>query len=373
MRDELALPSDLEWMLRAVELSKRGWPAPNPRVGCVLVKEGELFSEGWHHAAGEPHAEAAALKAAGEMAHGATAYVTLEPCAHFGRTPPCAQALIHAGVERVVYAIPDPNPKAAGGGETLKRAGVQILCGVGREQAIGANQWWLYQRFISRPAVILKAAMTQDGFMARLDGTSKWITSPESRELGHRLRAEMGAVMTGWRTVQIDEPLLTARIPGVINQPKRIILDPHGRLTGGELALQGEEALWAKALESDDSRVLLPILTNGAFQLRSLLSELVERGCMGVLVEGGPATLNAFVQADLWDEAHLFIGPGRFEQGIPAPEGLRRLISAAEPPGGLTRQEEAIGPDQHIIFTKKDLILGTIARGLQSIGSDTVF
>lgn len=373
MSASLTQPSDKEWMLKAIELSRRGWPAPNPRVGCVLVKEGQLVSEGWHAAAGGPHAEAAGLTAAGEMAQGASAYVTLEPCAHFGRTPPCAQALIQAGVHRVVYAVPDPNPTASGGGEILRSAGIQVCCGVGMEEAIFANRWWLFRRFIKRPAVILKAAITQDGFMARLDGTSKWITSPESRQAGHELRAEMGAVLTGWRTVQLDQPLLTARIPGVVNQPIRVILDPHGRLSGRESALQDEEGLWIQAGAAADSRVVTLPSNGGDFDLKDVLSHLAERGCMGVLVEGGPATLDAFVQAGLWDEVHLFVGPGEFGKGIPAPEGLRSLASADTPSGTVTRQEKEIGQDRHIIFTKKDVILGTIARGLQSIGSDTVF
>lgn len=364
---------DLEWMLKAVELSQRGWPTPNPRVGCVLVKDGRLISEGWHQAAGGPHAEAVALASAGERSKGSTAYVTLEPCAHFGRTPPCAQALIQAGVQRVVYAVPDPNPTAAGGGKVLHEAGVQTACGIGREEAVLANQWWLYQRFLGRPVVILKAALTQDGFMARLDGTSKWITSLESRQLGHRLRAEMGAVLTGWRTVQIDQPLLTARIPGVVNQPKRVILDPHGRLTGKEAALQGEEAIWVRAFGSSDDRILIPPVEAGNLDLDHLLTGLAERDCMGLLVEGGPATLQTFLQADLWDELHIFLGPGEFGEGNPAPDYLRQAAAQDDAPIGLSRQEEAVGKDRHIVLTKRETILGTIARGLQSIGSDTVF
>jgi len=360
-------------MLLAVELSRKGWPAPNPRVGCILVKNGRVIAEGWHEAAGGPHAEAAALTAASGAASGSTAYVTLEPCAHFGRTPPCAQALIRAGVHRVVYAVPDPNPKAAGGSQVLKDGGVLVSCGIGQAEAVEANLWWLYRRFISRPAVILKAAMTQDGFMARSDGTSKWITSPESRMAGHRLRAEMGAVVTGWKTVDIDQPLLTARVPGVINQPKRIILDPRGCLSGREAALQGEEAVWVQAAESNDSRVASVHLDGASFNLNSLLAAPAARECMGLLVEGGPATLSAFIAADCWDEAHLFIGPGEFGDGILAPEELRLLAQGSGPTAGVVGREEALGEDRHLIFTKKGMIFGTISQGLKSIRSDSVF
>lgn len=285
--------TDREMMLRAVELAKGGFPAPNPRVGCVIVRDGVVVGEGYHDHHGGPHAEVVALRSAGESARGGTAYVTLEPCAHHGRTPPCTEALLQAGISKVVYAVPDPNPKAAGGAEVLRARGV-IVEHLPTPEAEAVNRLFLHAQNTGRPYVVAKLAMTLDGYIARRDGTSKWITGEESRAEGHRLRAEMGAVLVGASTAEIDQPQLTARIPGVVNQPARYVLDPQGRVQDfpGE-ALRGTDLL-------------------------ALLLDLRSRGHIGLLVEGGARTVAGFLEADLVDEIWLFQSPDFFGDGVTA-------------------------------------------------------
>lgn len=281
-------------MARAVELSARGFPAPNPHVGCVLVRDGVAVGEGWHEHAGGPHAEAMALSNAGEAARGATAYVTLEPCNHYGRTPPCSEALVRAGVERVVIACPDPNPRAAGGAERLREAGIPVEIGVLQKLAAGANRPWLTAMRLKRPYVVIKAAVSLDGRIALPSGESKWITGEKAREAAHRLRAECGAVLVGRRTVELDDPQLTARIPGVFNQPTRIVLDPENKLKGTERIF-------------DDQAPTRHI--TGEIDLPQLLADLFGAGYTGLLVEGGGTTIAGFITARLVDAFELFLAP----------------------------------------------------------------
>ncbi len=281
-------------MKRAIVLSRRGYPAPNPHVGCVLVRAGEVVGEGFHAYAGGPHAEAAALAQAGEHARGATAYVTLEPCAHFGRTPPCSRALLAAGVERVVVACPDPNPEAAGGAREIAEAGVKVEVGLLEREAAQANRQFLFAFAAGRPFVVAKAACSLDGRIALPTGESKWITSPGARLQGRKLRAECGAVLVGRRTVELDDPLLTARMRGALNQPVRVVLDPHARLKGSERVF-GPEAR--------------TIRVTGAIDLPSLLRTLFAEGIRGLLVEGGAATIGGFLAAGLVDRLELFLAP----------------------------------------------------------------
>jgi diaminohydroxyphosphoribosylaminopyrimidine deaminase/5-amino-6-(5-phosphoribosylamino)uracil reductase len=300
-RDELM-------MRRAVRLARRGFPAPNPHVGCVLVRDGEVVGEGWHRFAGGDHAEAMALKAAGEKARGATAYVTLEPCNHTGRTPACSEALIAAEAARVVVACLDPNPKARGGLQRLREAGKAVETGVCEKEAFDANRRFLTAMAKGRPYVVVKAAMSLDGRIALPNGQSKWITGEKARRAAHRLRAEMGAVLVGRRTVELDDPLLDARIPGVVNQPIPIVLDPKGRLTGTERVLRNNpQALWVTA--QTGPRKLAIAVRNGRFDLEQLLRELWAKGVTGLLVEGGALTVAAFVEAGLVDRFELFTAP----------------------------------------------------------------
>ncbi|MBX3097036.1 MAG: bifunctional diaminohydroxyphosphoribosylaminopyrimidine deaminase/5-amino-6-(5-phosphoribosylamino)uracil reductase RibD [Fimbriimonadaceae bacterium] len=301
-------PRDREFMLRAVGLAAKGFPAPNPRVGCVLTRENRVVGEGWHHAAGTPHAEVHALLAAGDRTRGATAYVTLEPCHHHGRTPPCSHALVDAGVTRVVFAVSDPNPKAAGGLAFLRSKGVEVTVGVASDEAEAVNHVWLTAMRLGRPFVTLKTAITADGFMARPDGSSQWITGPEARAEGHRLRAEMGAVLVGWKTVKMDGAKLTARVPDVERPVTRIVLDPRGHLKGDEPLFQEPgEIGWLRAQRDEN----LP------WSAQCILERLWEQGMTSLLVEGGPTTLRAFLAEGLADELHLFVGQKTFGEGKP--------------------------------------------------------
>ncbi len=306
------------WMRRAIALSRRGFPAPNPHVGCVVVRDGQVVGEGYHDHAGGPHAEAVALAAAGDRARGADLYVTLEPCNHQGRTPPCSQAVVRAGVRRVWVAVPDPNPQASGGAETLRTAGVEVQVGLLEEEARKANEPFLTAMTRRHPFVTAKMAITADGFIAHPDGSSKWITNDRSRRAGHRLRAEMGAVLVGRRTVELDRPQLTARVRGVVNQPVRVVLDPHARLSGDEevLAAPGK-AVWivGPGLARDARQVEVPAGADGA-DLRAVLDVLWTRGVTGLLVEGGAATVRAFLDAGLVDRLELFVAPKLFGEGI---------------------------------------------------------
>lgn len=303
-------------MLRAVALSRRGFPAPNPHVGCVIVKNGSVVGEGWHRAAGEGHAEVVALANAGRNAKGADVYVTLEPCNHFGRTGPCSEALVRAEVKRVFIAVPEPNAVAAGGADRLRSAGIEVSIGLCESEARAANEVFIFSCERGRPYVCAKAAVTLDGFMAREGGTSKWITGPAARRAGHRLRAEMGAVLVGQGTVIADDPQLTARIPGVVNQPLRVVLDPHGRLSGTEQVFGPHgEALWVVSPEHRSSDRQTVCAYDGGFDLDGLLQMLAARGVRGVLVEGGPATIRSFVTSGLVDRLELFISGTLFRTG----------------------------------------------------------
>ncbi len=296
---------DARFMRRAIELSKNGFPAPNPHVGCVLVRDGETVGEGWHEHAGGPHAEVAAL--VGANATGADAYVTLEPCNHRGRTGPCSVALIEAGVKRVVFACPDPNLEAVGGGERLRGAGIEVASGLLSEEAAQANEQFLFALNHRRPLIVLKAACSLDGRIALPNGESKWITGEAARREGHRLRAELGSVLVGRKTVEIDDPQLTARIEGVVNPPTRIVLDPNSRLKGTERVF-------------DDSAPTIHV--TGPINLQELLASLFEKSITGILVEGGAVTMGHFIRAGLHDRLELFQAPKVLGDGPSWIEGL---------------------------------------------------
>jgi len=313
-------------MERAIELSKLGYPAPNPHayealmgrtdgggggahVGCVLVNDGEVVGEGYYKHSGCPHAEVAALQEAQGRARGATAYVTLEPCNHHGRTPPCSIALIAAGVKRVVVACADPNPRAKGGAEHLREEGIPVEFGLMEAEARRANWQFFHAIETGLPAVTLKVAMSLDGRIALPNGDSKWITGEEARAEGHRLRAECGSVLVGRGTVEADDPQLTARLDGVPHQPLRIVLDPYRRLAGTEKAFSPPgESIRVVADAAGEGEILIPIV-DGQLDLKVLLQKLARSGVNGVLVEGGAATVSHFLTAGLWDKLAVFIAP----------------------------------------------------------------
>jgi diaminohydroxyphosphoribosylaminopyrimidine deaminase/5-amino-6-(5-phosphoribosylamino)uracil reductase len=308
---------DERFMARAVELSRHGFPAPNPHVGCVLVKDGEIVGEGFHKRAGEAHAEAVALSQAGPRAAGSTCYVTLEPCNHHGRTPPCSLALIQAGVARVVYAVSDPHPAARGGAQALTEAVVDVNSGVLANEAAAANERFLVSQSNGRPFVTLKLALSLDGFLTRFPGKPTAITGDAARHEVHRLRAEMGAVLVGAGTVRADNPQLTVRTFTPPFQPLRVVLGSKG-LTGEERVFNDEaETLWLvkEATHERQTAVQNEDLTTAALRLLS------ERGINGVLVEGGAKTARAFYQAGLVDALELFYGPEVFGEGTPWASG----------------------------------------------------
>ncbi len=339
---------DSQMMGRAIELSQRGFPAPNPHVGCVIARGSHIVGEGWHEFAGGDHAEAAALKQTGESAKGATAYVTLEPCNHYGRTPPCSKALIEAGVERVVIACPDPNPKASGGSAALRQAGVEVEVGLMTDEAAEVNRLFLFAQKCHRPYVIIKAAVTLDGFIARPDGGSKWITGEEARAAGHRLRAEAGCVLVGRETVERDNPALTARIDGVVNQPRRVVLDPRGRLSGREQVFGAPGALWYVGSDQPRLDSVNAPLTEGRFELPSLLGDLFQRGEIGVLVEGGGRTIRGFLEAELAEEIHLFIAPKLFGEGRSWAGGT--AMEDLSQRGWWFKSTDSVGEDIHVVL-----------------------
>jgi diaminohydroxyphosphoribosylaminopyrimidine deaminase / 5-amino-6-(5-phosphoribosylamino)uracil reductase len=345
---------DEGWMARAVALAEggRGTVSPNPMVGAVLVRDGRVVGEGFHRAAGLAHAEAVALAAAGELAAGATCYVTLEPCAHHGRTPPCADALVAAGVARVVAAVPDPDPRVGGAGlARLRAAGVAVEVGVGAGAAATQNAAYLTHRRLGRPRITLKAAASLDGKVAAPDGTSQWITGPAARADAHRLRAEADAVCVGAGTALADDPRLTVRLPGHTGrQPLRVLVDAAGRVgTGGHLFDGEAETLVATtpaapaaavdAWKAAGAEVLMcePAPPGRGVDLHDLTRALGERGVLELLVEGGPrlqASLWAAGLADrlVWYLAPLAIGgqaPGLLGAGAATLADARRLRLAS--------------------------------------------
>jgi diaminohydroxyphosphoribosylaminopyrimidine deaminase/5-amino-6-(5-phosphoribosylamino)uracil reductase len=337
-------------MLRAVELAAlgRGTTRPNPVVGAVVLNPaGEIVGEGYHAYAGGPHAEVVALRAAGAAARGGTAVVTLEPCDHTGRTPPCSQALLAAGVTRVVYAVPDPNEAAAGGAATLRAAGVDVVAGLGAVEAEAVNRPWLTAARRGWPYVVHKLAATLDGRVAAADGSSQWITGPEARADAHRLRAGSDAVLVGSGTVLADDPTLTVRdapltlgtAPGwprvsglddvVLPQPLRVVADSAARtpLTARLLDVALAPTLIAvaedvaaphavAALRAAGADVLsLPAAAGRHLDLAALLRALYARGVRQVLVEGGPTLAGALVAAGLVDEVVAYLAPALLGAG----------------------------------------------------------
>jgi diaminohydroxyphosphoribosylaminopyrimidine deaminase / 5-amino-6-(5-phosphoribosylamino)uracil reductase len=340
--------SDVAFMQRALQLAERGrgLTSPNPLVGAVVVRGDRVVGEGAHLRAGEAHAEIAALQAAGDDARGATLYVTLEPCAHQGRTPPCAPAVARAGLARVVVALVDPNPLVAGGGaDLLRAAGVAVELGVLAAEAQRQNRAWLTAMRRRRPHVTLKAAATLDGKLADAHGTSRWITGEAARQHAHRLRAESDAVVVGVTTALRDDPALTVRLPEPWpREPYRVVLDTRARLGAGARLIQagtparaivavGGQAPGARvaALEAAGARVLRCPTRDGRVDLTVLLDRLFELEVRSVLVEGGGETHAAFVEAGVVDRVALFVAPlllgGRDATGVVG--GAGRDLKAA--------------------------------------------
>ncbi len=308
-------------MARALQLAERGlWTAsPNPRVGCVLVRAGEIVGEGWHERAGGPHAEVHALRAAGERARGATAYVTLEPCSHHGRTPPCAEALVAAGVSRVVAAMSDPNPLVSGRGlALLQAAGIGTASGLLESEARELNIGFVARMTRGRPWLRLKAAASLDGKTALNNGVSQWITSPAARCDGQRWRARSCAILTGIGTVRDDDPQLNVRDVETTRQPLRVVVDSKLEMPLSARILRGGPVLVAAAVDDENranslrsagAEVLVLPNAHGKVDLRSLLEELARRGINEVHAEAGFKLNGSLLREGLVDELLLYLAP----------------------------------------------------------------
>lgn len=322
-------------MARALALAERGRyrAAPNPVVGCVIANQGRIVGEGWHQQAGEPHAEINALRAAGDHARGSWVYVTLEPCAHHGRTPPCADALIAAAPAGVVAAMVDPNPKVAGAGlERLRSAGIQTRVGLMEDEARALNPGFCKRMTTGRPLVRVKLAASLDGRTALADGTSRWITGDEARADVHRWRARSSAIITGRGTVAADDPRLTARLPDQTLTPLRVVLDSARRTSPAARVFSGPgHALLAgttpptAAYDETVEQIRLESGGSGGVDVAALLDMLGDREHNEVMVEAGPAVAGSFLAAGLADELLLYVGSsllgpqGRPLVELPAP------------------------------------------------------
>ena len=355
--------TDLRWMRAALALARRGlgnvWP--NPAVGCIIVADGRAVGRGWTQPGGRPHAETEALRRAGSKARGATAYVSLEPCSHWGRTPPCADALIEAGLARVVIGLEDPDPRVAGAGVSrLRTAGIAVETEIGVTEAVEINAGYLTRERLGRPLVTLKLATSLDGKIATGTGESRWITGPLARASTHKLRAERDAIMVGTGTVLADDPQLTCRLPGLgHHSPVRIVLDRNLRIPPAAhvIAEAWETPTWVLTLRSANNASREAFLDRGAIlvevdpdaagriDLVAAFQALGARGLTRVLVEGGARLAAALLEARLvdrlvWMHAPLVIGA----DGIPAIAafGLRAL---ADTPGFERIATETIGDD----------------------------
>ncbi len=328
---------DHAFMAHALQLAARGLytTSPNPRVGCVIVKDGKIIGEGWHQKAGEPHAEIHALMQAGMASQGATVYVSLEPCAHHGRTPPCADALIGAGVARVIAAAEDPNPKVAGQGlARIKAAGIATASGLMEAEARELNAGFFKRMVLGHPLVRIKTASSLDGKTALSSGESKWITGEAARADVHRLRARACAILTGIETVLADNPQMNVRNVDTVRQPIKVIVDSSLRTPADAAILQGAktiiacaapDAKKAAALEAAGAEILCLPGADGKVDLSALLSRLAQKGVNELMTEAGPRLNGALIAAGLADEWVQYVAPCLLGSGA------RPLFDLAEP------------------------------------------
>ena len=367
----MSAADDSRWMARALDLARRGLGEtnPNPVVGCVVVKNGRVIGEGWHRRAGGPHAEVHALRAAGPAARGATAYVTLEPCAHQGRTPPCAPALVISGIRRVVAAMRDPSPAVDGRGLAhLRRAGLEVAAGVRRAEAAALNERFVIAAGLDRPFVMLKAAMTLDGRIATAGGQSRWITDARQRRSGRALRRLHDGVAVGVGTVLADDPLLLPE-PRTRRPFHRVVFDSNLRTptTSRLVRTAGQSPLWIvstadtsdrppwparrTALEARGVRILAGPARHGRVDLAWALPALRAEGLWSLMIEGGSELLGTLLAHRLFDQAALFRAPtllgGRGSKaafGGPDPARLSDAVRLTARSPLLPRGSDALSP-----------------------------
>lgn len=315
--------ADIKYMRRALTLAGKGIgrTSPNPAVGCVIVKNGQIIGEGWHKKAGTPHAEIHALSQAGEAARGSDLYVTLEPCCHHGKTPPCSDALIAAGVARVIIGMIDPNPQVAGkGAEALRQSGISVETGVLEDQCRQLNKGFIKFVTTGLPHVLYKTAMTLDGAIATITGHSRWVTGEEARRQVHRLRSRSDAVMVGVDTIIVDNPKLTVRhVKG--RDPLRVVVDTRLRTPESVAVLSGSQAKKTiiatcetnprvhRRYQAQGATVLVCDECEGRVSMPDLLSKLAEMGVRTVLLEGGSRLAGQMLESGLIDEFMLFYAP----------------------------------------------------------------
>jgi diaminohydroxyphosphoribosylaminopyrimidine deaminase/5-amino-6-(5-phosphoribosylamino)uracil reductase len=353
-------PFDEAAMRRALELAARGLYSthPNPRVGAVLARDQEIIGEGWHERAGEPHAEPIAIRAAGERARGATAYVTLEPCNHHGRTPPCVDVLLASGVRRVVYAIGDPNPRVNGAGAARLRAeGVTVESGLLAHEAEELNAGFLLRMREGRPFIRLKSAMSLDGRTALANGASRWITSDAARDDVQHWRARSSAVLTSASTVLADDPRLDVRID-TPRQPLRVVLDRRRRVRKSARILRspGEVLVFAAATAAAKSRARLDEslgearlerlrASRSGLDLDRVFERLAELEINEVLVECGPRLAGALLTAGLVDEWLLYVAPRLLGKEAKPLASFARLTKLESAPEFALVDSQTVGPD----------------------------
>ena len=344
---------DEEYLRQAIGLAEGRQTHPNPRVGSVIVKDGRVIAEGYHRGPGTAHAEADALARAGGTAEGSTVYVTLEPCSFFGRTPPCADALVAAKVAKVVIATGDPDPNVSGAGLAILRdAGIEVVTGVLEAEAIALDPGYFHHRRTGRPRVTIKAAMTLDGNTAAADHTSQWITSPESRTDAHTLRSTMDAILIGAGTLRDDDPALTVRIDGYEGpQPRPVVVAGSQPLpASAQIFGRNPVVLSATEIETTGELVVVPT-SDGRVDLAAAMQILGEMGIVDLLVEGGAGMIGELSHANLVDRGVLYIG-AKFGggSGIGVSSGLFSTLGDAS---DMSITDVAkIGPDVRIEFER---------------------
>lgn len=352
--------SDLASMSRAIVLAERGRATvrPNPLVGCVLVQGDEIVGEGWHERPGGPHAEIVALTEAGDRARGATAYVSLEPCSHTGRTGPCTTALVEAGVARVLYAIDDPNPVAAGGAAVLREAGLEVRGGLMRDWAETQNEVFLAAIARPRPHLTLKLAQTADGGLVAAEG--RYITDEPARTQVHRLRSQVDAVLVGSGTVLADDPRLDVRLVESTSQPRAVVLDTRGRIPldaavvrEGTVVLTGQDVsrTWRDGLADEGVTVLRLPVAGAHVDLDEVLAALRTEGLHTVLAEPGPTLTASLIAAGVVDRLVLHVGDAAAERGTPTLAACVRPVSDAT--AWIIERAGFIGPDLEIVATPR--------------------
>jgi len=341
-------------MQRALLLAERGMytTTPNPRVGCIFVKGGKVVGEGWHEKTGGPHAEARALVQASAGAKGATAYITLEPCNHHGKTPPCAEALIKAGVMRVVAAMRDPNPGSKKGGDAIAAAGIDFESGLMEEEARELNIGFVSRMTRGRPWVRMKIAATLDGRTALSNGVSQWITGEAARKDGHRWRARACAILTGAGTVRADDPQMTVRDVETARQPLRVIADSHLETPAGARILQGDKVLIFAGREGKappNSEVVVLPNPQGKVELKKMLEELGRRGVNELHVEGGFKLNGSLVREGCVDEFLIYLNPSLLGDSAQGMVNLAEMTSLDQRVALKLKSVERVGDDIRVI------------------------